>query len=136
MLELNGLPALPGALPVDIGGPVANGDHAISSVRRITPEERQGFAGNLVYRAPHPARFDNLTTLHSRMAMREKLGNSARAAEALGQSATLILLDLDDFADVNDTYGQAAGDACLQRVASRLIATVGHTGGACVALQL
>jgi diguanylate cyclase (GGDEF)-like protein len=60
--------------------------------------------------------------------MREELGNSARGAESLGQSATLILLDLDDFGDVNDTYGQAAGDACLQRVASRLIATVGAVG--------
>jgi diguanylate cyclase (GGDEF)-like protein len=60
--------------------------------------------------------------------MREKLGNSARAAEALGQSAALVLLDIDDFADINNTHGQAAGDACLQRVASRLIATVGAVG--------
>ena len=99
-----------------------------NGVRRIIPREQPGFAGKLVYRAPHLARFDNLTMLHSRMAMREKLGNSARAAEALGQSAALFLLDLDDFDDVNDTYGQAEGDACLQRVASRLIATVGAVG--------
>jgi diguanylate cyclase (GGDEF)-like protein len=62
------------------------------------------------------------------MAMREKLENSARAAETLGESAALILLDIDDFDDVNDTYGQAAGDACLQRIASRLIAAVGAVG--------
>jgi diguanylate cyclase (GGDEF)-like protein len=128
VLELNGLPALPSALREDIGGPVANGDHAISSIRRIIPREQPGFAGSLVYRAANLARFDNLTTLHSRMALREQLENSARAAEAVGQSAALILLDLDDFDDINDTYGQAAGDACLKRVASRLIATVGAVG--------
>lgn len=128
MLELNGLPTLPSALLVESGGPVANGDQAISSVGRIIPGEQPGFAGKQVYRAPHLARFDNLTTLHSRTAMREKLGNCARAAEALGQSAALILLDLDDFDDVNNTYGQAAGDACLQHVASRLITTVGAVG--------
>jgi diguanylate cyclase (GGDEF)-like protein len=114
MLELNGLPALPG--------------HETSSVRRILPREQPGFAGTAVDRVPHLTRFDNLTTLDSRMAMRENLENSARAAEALSQSATLILLDLDDFGDVNDTYGQAAGDVCLQRVATRLIAAVGAVG--------
>jgi diguanylate cyclase (GGDEF)-like protein len=126
--ELNDLPALPSALRVDVVGPVASGVHAISSVGRIIPEQQPGFAGKLVGRAPHLARFDNLTTLNSRMAMHEKLGNSARASEALGQSAALILLDLDDFDDVNGTYGQAAGDVCLQRVASRLFAAVGAVG--------
>lgn len=128
MLELNGSPALPSALGVDIVGPVATGDPAISSVGRIIPREQPEFPGKLVDRVPHLARFDNLTTLDGRMAMREELENSARAAEALGQSATLIVLDLDDFDHVNDTYGQAAGDVCLQRVATRLIAAVGAVG--------
>jgi diguanylate cyclase (GGDEF)-like protein len=128
VLGLSILAELPSTLRVAVGGPMVNGDHAISSVSEINPREQPRFAGRLVDRAPRLAGFDNLTTLHNRMALREKLGNSARDAEALGQSAALILLDLDDFNDVNDTYGQAAGDACLQHVASRLIATVGAVG--------
>jgi diguanylate cyclase (GGDEF)-like protein len=128
VLGLSTLPELRGVLRVATGGPIVNGDHAICSVRQINPREQPGFAGKLADRAPHLVRFDNLTALYSRMAMREKLGKSARDAEALGQSAALILIDLDDFSDVNDRYGQAAGDACLQYVASRLIATVGPVG--------
>jgi hypothetical protein len=48
MLELNGLPVLPSALRVDIVGPVATGDHSISSVGRNTPREQSGFAGILL----------------------------------------------------------------------------------------
>jgi diguanylate cyclase (GGDEF)-like protein len=62
------------------------------------------------------------------MAMRERLESSARAEQTIGQTTALVLLDLDDFDDVNDTYGQDAGDACLQEVANRLIAAVGTVG--------
>ena len=82
-----------------------------NSVRRIIPREQPGFAGKLVYRAPHLARFDNLTMLHSRMAMREKLGNSACAAEALGQSATLILLEQNPGCSLE--YSADTGDRAI-----------------------
>src|SRR3569623_916581 len=98
-----------------------------NSVRGMISRE-PGFAERAIYRAPHSAKFDNLTTVHSRIAMREKLEDSASATAVLGQSAALILLDLDDFNEVNDTYGQVAGDACLQCVARRLLTTVGAIG--------
>jgi hypothetical protein len=46
VLELNGLPARPRALRVDTGGPVANGYHAISGVRRIIPGNNQDLQGS------------------------------------------------------------------------------------------
>lgn len=113
---------------VDLVGILRLGDHAISGAARSITAAVPQLEGTLADRAQYLAEFDNLTGLHNRMAMREKLGNSARAAEAVGESAALILLDLDNFDDVNDTYGQAAGDACLQGIASRLIATVGAVG--------
>lgn len=128
VLELNGLPVAPGVLRADLSCAVPDPDRAISDVRRSIPRGPPGFAGKPICRAPYLAWFDSLTMLPSRTAVREKLRISASAAETRGQSVALILLDLDDFNDVNDTYGQAAGDACLQRVAVRLIETVGAAG--------
>jgi diguanylate cyclase (GGDEF)-like protein len=124
LTELRGLRALAKASRADL----TIGDHAISGVgppitADVSPPERTA-----IDRTPYFARFDNLTGLPSRMALREKLANSASIASSLGDSVALILLDVDDFGDVNDTHGQAAGDVCLQAVAHYLIAAVGADG--------
>lgn len=71
---------------------------------------------------------DRLTGLPGRLELREKLQDSARFAEALGQSSALILVDIDDFRDVNNTHGHDAGDACLQQVARHLVSAAGEIG--------
>lgn len=66
----------------------------------------------------HLATRDPLTDLPNRGAWRECL------AEALQQAkpVTVLLLDLDGFKEINDTYGHLAGDAALKQVAVRLTA--------------
>jgi diguanylate cyclase (GGDEF)-like protein len=68
---------------------------------------------------------DSLTGLHSRIALREKLANSSIAANPLGDSVALILLDLDGFRKINDAHGQNAGDLCLRQVGHQIVATLG-----------
>jgi diguanylate cyclase (GGDEF)-like protein len=60
--------------------------------------------------------------------LREKLANSSSAANPLGDSVALILLDLDGFREINEAHGQNAGDVCLQRVGYHLIAALGTDG--------
>lgn len=64
----------------------------------------------------HSARHDALTMLPNRRAFQEQL----EAALSARQPATLILVDLDRFKPVNDTYGHPVGDALLQGIAHRL----------------
>ena len=64
----------------------------------------------------HQALHDSLTGLPNRAAF-------LAAVDRLlgeGRRATVVLLDLDGFKGVNDTYGHAAGDALLTEVAVRL----------------
>jgi diguanylate cyclase (GGDEF)-like protein len=60
---------------------------------------------------------DTLTGLKNRRAMDHVLGRMIRSHS----SFALMQLDLDYFKDVNDTYGHAAGDIVLQRVAKILV---------------
>lgn len=66
------------------------------------------------------AMIDPLTGLHNRRYALPCLSRIAdRAAEA-GKSFGVLVLDLDRFKAVNDTWGHAAGDAVLADVARRL----------------
>src|SRR4051812_9471720 len=83
----------------------------------------------------HEARYDRLTELPNRWYVHESLGDAIEDARSAGGSAALLLLDLDRFKDVNDTFGHQYGDLLLCRVAERLPAelrggdTVGRLGG-------
>jgi diguanylate cyclase (GGDEF)-like protein len=67
----------------------------------------------------HRATHDNLTGLANRALLHERLDEAFLAAHS-GTPLVLLLLDLDGFKEVNDTYGHAAGDGLLVAVAERL----------------
>ncbi len=70
------------------------------------------------------ARHDALTGLPNRTALQEE-GVRALAALAPGETAGLLLVDLDHFKEVNDTLGHDHGDRLLIEVARRLRPLVG-----------
>lgn len=62
---------------------------------------------------------DHLTGLFNRRSFEEHLYNLAKHASKRKldeDTITLIMVDIDDFKEVNDTYGHLAGDAVLLRV--------------------
>lgn len=69
---------------------------------------------------------DSLTALRNRTGFVACLGEAIqRTGEAGG---CLIFIDLDDFAQINESRGHAAGDAVLMEVARRLEREVGRDG--------
>lgn len=70
------------------------------------------------------ANVDALTGLGDRQAMWERLNIECERHGRDHQPCCVAMLDLDSFKEINDTYGHAAGDQVLRRVASLLAASV------------
>lgn len=68
----------------------------------------------------HEAEHDPLTNLLRRQAAERKLSRLLEAPATPGQAHALLLIDLDEFKAVNDTYGHDAGDAVLAEAAFRI----------------
>jgi len=70
------------------------------------------------------ANHDALTGLPNRALFQKILDRELAAAQAMGCSLNLLMVDLDDFKDINDSLGHAAGDTLLKEAADRLIRIV------------
>jgi diguanylate cyclase (GGDEF)-like protein len=93
--------------------------HATQEGLRDSLRERDALAARLRHHAFH----DGLTGLPNRSLYAERLD----AALAAGGPVVAMLIDLDDFKQVNDEWGHAAGDALLREVAQRLLACIRET---------
>jgi diguanylate cyclase (GGDEF)-like protein len=63
------------------------------------------------------SRHDSLTRLYNRRALIERLGRELELGTRHNFVSTLLMLDLDHFKQINDTWGHPAGDEILRRFA-------------------
>jgi diguanylate cyclase (GGDEF)-like protein len=66
------------------------------------------------------AYFDPLTGLPSRQYFQKQIDDTLAKSEGKDITAALILLDLDDFKQINDSFGHTVGDGLLMSVAAIL----------------
>ncbi len=63
---------------------------------------------------------DAVTGIRNRQYFDEVLGQEWRRAQRQGYDISMLLLDIDHFKKVNDTFGHLAGDECLNAVATEI----------------
>jgi len=64
---------------------------------------------------------DGLTGLYNRHYLNTHLGNMVREALKNGKHLALMMMDMDHFKTVNDTYGHDVGDLVLKQLADMII---------------
>ena len=98
-------------VPVEDGGQLT---HWVAFLRDVTDSR------NEIVALRHQAMHDGLTDLPNRMMLFDRLADALEAARSERRLIALLLMDLDRFKDVNDTFGHHFGDVLLKQVAFRL----------------
>lgn len=104
------------------GEAVRDSSGAVVGLRGISLDVSERKAASEALRAL--ATRDGLTDLANRAALVDELTRHLRRARRSASVVAIMLMDLDHFKDVNDTFGHAAGDELLVAAADRLLATV------------
>ncbi len=101
------------------------------------PRLREGF-GQLAHRIAQTwtlATQDQLTQVANRQALLTRLDEEIERATRYERQLSVVMIDIDHFKRFNDTYGHAAGDLVLHRIAQtiqesvRRVDIVGRYGG-------
>ncbi len=120
VLELQLMP-----VPENVSPPT----HWVGIVRDVTERAAQ------LELLEHQALYDFLTGLPNRMLLRDRLDQAIRHAGRENAPLALLVMDLDGFKDINDTFGHQFGDLLLKEFGQRLRAvlrtadTVARLGG-------
>ncbi|HEX6547700.1 MAG TPA: EAL domain-containing protein [Candidatus Dormibacteraeota bacterium] len=97
-----------------VPGPDGKPAFLIGMVEDFTERKKQEAA------LSHQALHDALTDLPNRTLLNDRLRQAIRVAHRERHKLALLVMDLDRFKEVNDTFGHQAGDILLRDVAARL----------------
>jgi diguanylate cyclase (GGDEF)-like protein/PAS domain S-box-containing protein len=95
--------------------------YVVSQVQDIS--ERRELAQRLEFLIDH----DYLTGLANRRRFEQELSREAERVARYGAPGAVLVIDLDNFKEVNDTFGHMAGDDLLKGVAGAIKHRIRHT---------
>ena len=76
----------------------------------------------------HQALHDALTDLPNRTFLSKRIDQALQNAERKQSIVALLMMDLNRFKEINDTFGHQYGDILLQQVSARLVEALGNVG--------
>jgi two-component system cell cycle response regulator len=68
----------------------------------------------------YQTQIDSLTGLFNRRAFEKKIGEEFERSKRYGHPLSVVILDIDNFKKINDTYGHHGGDAALVKISEVL----------------
>ena len=132
-----------GAVGVGVRGDEVDGAEMLAELAEFADAAATSISSAAAWQAlADLATEDPLTGLANRRRFEERLAQEVESAHRHPRPLSLVLIDLDHFKAVNDTYGHAAGDAVLveaarrMRSVTRLDELLARTGGDEFALLL
>jgi diguanylate cyclase len=105
-------------------------EHALNAANRAL-QQQLGEIHILQARLSEQANRDPLTGLYNRRYLDSTLERELARCKREGQPLSLVLIDLDHFKQINDTYGHQAGDEVLKQLADMLNAQARAADVAC-----
>ncbi|WP_429344114.1 bifunctional diguanylate cyclase/phosphodiesterase [Paraburkholderia sp. GAS42] len=90
-------------------------------------KEHEATKRKLDYLAYH----DHLTGAPNRFQLQAQFTDLTKPAVTVGRQSPMLLLDLDNFREINDAWGHDCGDRILVEVTKRLVGYVGSQGIVC-----
>lgn len=107
------------SFPAEVRTSVVPGIDADSITATVTIHdvtERNEYEAQLQHLALH----DTTTGLPNRTLLEDRLQQNLSVAQRARKSLAVLVLDFDQFKEINDTFGHSAGDEALQEVGRRL----------------
>ncbi len=102
----------------DSAAPIRDRENKIIGVVLVFHDvsDKRQLLQHITWQAGH----DALTGLPNRALLQDRLTQSMAGARRQKHLLAVLFLDLDEFKEVNDRFGHAAGDVLLKEIASRL----------------
>lgn len=98
---------------------------SLNDLRFFVEETKMGFIRSILFQEVEElSRVDGLTGLYLRRYFISRLNNELLRAQRYNTVFSLIMIDIDFFKKVNDTYGHIVGDFILKSVAETFVTTL------------